>query len=196
MSEVTVEGTSGYYTDPTLLSEGAEAEGLSLLLEPTGGSLDALAELEILLVQMNVEERGEARDQNTLEEQSIQEAGERHIAALHDQADAALAQSGQDGAMLDALAALRAGDRRRLFDFVEHLCGGTEFQLGTYGQFVRGEGEQPVSNVPQSGATAMSAGGIGGKELALRVLGHPFPKDHRIVYDFAERYGLQGSNSK
>jgi hypothetical protein len=108
-----------------------------------------------------------------------------------DRADAPLAQSGQDDALLTALAALRAGDRAKAAEFVSHLCG-DDFWAGTFGAFMRGEGEQVITGVPQSGATAMASGAIGGKELAMRVLGHDYPASNRVVYDFAARVGRQG----
>jgi hypothetical protein len=106
-------------------------------------------------------------------------------------AAAPLAQSGNDEALLAALAALRAGDRRKAAEFVSHLCG-DEFRAGTFGAFIRGEGEQVIIGVPQSGATAMASGAIGGKELAMRVLGHDYPSGNRVVYDFNAREGRQG----
>jgi hypothetical protein len=109
-----------------------------------------------------------------------------------EQPDAPLALSGQDDALLAALSGLRAGDRRKVFEFASHLCGGDEFRSGSFGAFVREEGEQVISGVPQSGATAMASGAIGGKELAMRVLGHGYPAGNRIVYDFAAREGRQG----
>ena len=93
--------------------------------------------------------------------------------------------------MLATLAAIQAGDRSRVFEFVSYLCG-DDFRTGTFGAFVRGEAEQTIQGLPQSGATAMASGAIGGKELALRVLGHDYPLGNRVVYDFAARYGRQG----
>jgi hypothetical protein len=188
------------YLDVHVYKQGLTPENIDRFLNGDGGAepaIDILVE-EMDNLELKVEVRRRARERR-IDVLMLTDYG--HIALVgwnpfRERADAPLAQSGQDDAMLAALAALRGGDRRRLFDFVEHLCGGQEFQHGTYGQFVRGEGEQPVGSVPQSGATAMSAGGIGGKELALRVLGHPFPADHRIVYDFAERYCRQGSDVK
>ena len=106
-------------------------------------------------------------------------------------AAAPLALFGQDDAMLATLAAIQAGDRSRVFEFVSYLCG-DDFRTGTFGAFVRGEAEQTIQGLPQSGATAMASGAIGGKELALRVLGHDYPLGNRVVYDFAARYGRQG----
>lgn len=63
----------------------------------------------------------------------------------------------------------------------------TDHAEDEFAEWVRGEGEQPTSSLPQSGATAMASGAIGGKELALHVLGHPVPVRGRVVYDFRRR---------
>lgn len=107
------------------------------------------------------------------------------------QPDAPIATRGSDAELVAVLAEVRAGHRAALFEFASRLCG-DDFRNGTFDAFVRGEGEQPTSSVPQSGATAMASGAIGGKELAMRVLGHDFPEGYQLRYDLLQRYGSQG----
>lgn len=85
-----------------------------------------------------------------------------------------------------ALDETRSGVRSKVFAFASALCG-PDFAEDEFAKWVEGEGEQPTSSLPQSGATAMASGAIGGKELALHVLGHPVPARGRIVYDFRRR---------
>jgi tRNA A37 threonylcarbamoyladenosine dehydratase len=72
------------------------------------------------------------------------------------------------------------GDRQDIFTFVKGLCG-DDFAKDEFALWVKGEGEQPTSSLPQSGATAQAAGGIGGKIIALYMLGFQFPD--RFIYD-------------
>lgn len=67
--------------------------------------------------------------------------------------------------------ALSKGSRESRFQLIEALCG-DYFKAGTFGKWVRGEGEQPTSSIPQSGATAMITGGLGAKMVARLILGH------------------------
>jgi hypothetical protein len=158
----------------------------------TEPAIDILVE-EMDNLELKIEARKLAR-QHRIDVLMVSDFGNMAHAVwnpFRERPDATLARSGQDDAMLAALAMVRAGDRHKVFDFVSHLCG-DEFRLGTFGAFVRGEGEQLISGVPQSGATAMASGAIGGKELAMRVLGHDYPLGNRVVYDFAAREGRQG----
>ncbi len=72
------------------------------------------------------------------------------------------------------------GERKDVFDFVRALCGDA-FDSDEFGDWVKGVGEQPTSSLPQSGATAMASGGVGGKLIALYLLGHKLPE--RFVLD-------------
>ena len=76
--------------------------------------------------------------------------------------------------------AMTTGNRDDIFAFVEGFVG-RDCLRGEFLDWVRGEGEQPTSSLPQSGATAMLSGGIGGKWAALYALGHPLPE--RAIYD-------------
>ncbi|MDE2025862.1 MAG: hypothetical protein KGJ07_05190 [Patescibacteria group bacterium] len=77
--------------------------------------------------------------------------------------------------------AMESGKREDRFSFIRSLCG-PEFEVEEFGMWVRGEGEQPTSSLPQSGSTAMASGGIGGKLVAYYLLGYTIPQ--RIIFDF------------
>jgi hypothetical protein len=91
-----------------------------------------------------------------------------------------------DAALLEALVGAKAGDRASANAFCIGLCG-HDVARGAFRAWIDGEGEQPTAGVPQSGATAMTSGGIGGKELALHVLGHHIDGPRRVVYDLLDR---------
>jgi hypothetical protein len=99
--------------------------------------------------------------------------------------------SATDEALHETALLAKAGDRKKLFDFITGLCGegfaGTELQA-----WIDGTGEQPTSSAPQSGATAMASGAVGGKELALHVLGHHAGAARRAVYDLSSRRATEG----
>ncbi len=100
---------------------------------------------------------------------------------------ASLGVGGDDQRLKDALVATRSGERARIFAFIEELCG-VDFAGDPFDDFVQGRGEQPTGSLPQSGATTLVAGGLGGKELALRVLGHPRELTTRgLVWDLMGR---------
>jgi hypothetical protein len=91
----------------------------------------------------------------------------------------------EDERLLASFEASRQGDRTQLFACIEAFCG-CNFRGDPFEDFVEGRGEQPTGSLPQSGATAQIAGGLGGKELALFVLGHrKYENTRQIVYDFA-----------
>lgn len=100
---------------------------------------------------------------------------------------ASLGYGNDDDGLAAAHAGLRAGDRTQLSEFIRGMCG--EDSPGPrFVAWLEGQGEQPTSSMPQAGATAMAAGAVGGKELALHVLGHNEHRDHRrAIYDFADR---------
>ena len=91
-----------------------------------------------------------------------------------------------DDSLLRALEAAKTGGRPKVFEFVGYLCG-ADFASDQFAAWIAGEGEQPTGSLPQSGATAMASGAIGGKEIALRVLGHAVPPTGRVVYDLLHR---------
>lgn len=104
---------------------------------------------------------------------------------------APLGHAASDEELHALLAAVKAGDRSKLSPFITALCGedstGDEFSA-----WLRGEGEQPTGSLPQSGATAMASGAIGGKEIALHALGYPLPPGNRVIYDLLRRAALVG----
>ncbi len=95
-----------------------------------------------------------------------------------------LGLGGGDGELSAALAAARSGARENFYRFVERLCG-EGFADAAFLDFWEGRGEQPTASIPQSGATAMASGAIGGKEIAFHVLGHARPR--RAIFDFLKR---------
>ncbi len=99
---------------------------------------------------------------------------------------APLGVAGDDERVLSLLAAADAGDRAKAFEFVAALCG-EGFAVDQYADFAAGRGEQPTGSPPQSGATAMASGAIGGKELALRVLGRAPVGTRAFAYDLMRR---------
>lgn len=105
--------------------------------------------------------------------------------------EARLGHGVDDEALLGALEAARHGDRSKAFEFIGGLCG-TDFATDQFKAWVEGRGEQPTSSLPQSGATAMASGAIGGKEIALRLLGFHADGPHRVVYDLQRRRAVSG----
>lgn len=104
---------------------------------------------------------------------------------------ARLAYGASDEAIHEAIARARSGDRTKTFDFITALCG-EGFAGDQFKAWIDGKGEQPTSSIPQSGATAMASGAIGGKELALHVLGHRAGAPNRIIYDLLHRRAEEG----
>lgn len=72
--------------------------------------------------------------------------------------------------------------RESRFELIRKLCG-FEFEKDSFGEWIKGEGEQPTSSLPQSGATAMVSGGIGGHVLARYFLGYEIPE--RFIFDIS-----------
>lgn len=100
--------------------------------------------------------------------------------------DAPLGLRMDDEQLLRSLDASKHGDRAKVFEFVAALCG-SDFASDEFATWIAGKGEQPTGSLPQSGATAMASGAIGGKEIALRVLGHSTPAGGRAIYDLLHR---------
>ncbi len=105
--------------------------------------------------------------------------------------DAKLGHQVDDAVLLGALEAARKGERSKVFEMVGALCG-DDFAADQFKAWVDGSGEQPTSSLPQSGATAMASGAIGGKELALHVLGFHQTGPTRVRYDLQHRRVLCG----
>lgn len=113
---------------------------------------------------------------------------------FRDDPGAPLGVAADDERLLALLAAAKGGDRAKVWELVAALCG-EGFAGDQFREFVEGRGEQPTGSMPQSGATAMASGAIGGKELALRVLGRAprgtrafaYDLQHRTVIDHGER---------
>ena len=101
---------------------------------------------------------------------------------FRDHADAPMGAGGTDEELLESVAAVDRGGRGHLRRVIERLCG-KEFCRDQFLAFLDGRGEQPTASLPQSGATAMASGGIGGKEIALRLLGHRSGVTTGVAYD-------------
>jgi hypothetical protein len=98
--------------------------------------------------------------------------------------EATLGAAGNDARLLECLVEAKQGDRLKLFDCIDQLCR-CDYRGDPFERFVNGAGEQPTGSIPQSGTTALIAGGVGGKELALRVLGRRRASETRgVSYDF------------
>jgi hypothetical protein len=96
-----------------------------------------------------------------------------------------------DEDLLTALAKAQCGDRNKVFEYMAAFAG-NDFATDEFKSWMDGRGEHPTASLPQSGSTAMASGAIGGKELALHVLGHPLPKDNRVIYDMMRRTAREG----
>lgn len=79
-----IDRTAGIGITPT---NDESPSQLDLVYMPANLGMDLLAELEALLVEMNVEDRGQARQENAAEERLVLEQGARQVAAMHEQAD-------------------------------------------------------------------------------------------------------------
>jgi hypothetical protein len=99
--------------------------------------------------------------------------------------------TGSDEALMEILAGAKAGDRTKLFDFIAAMCG-EPYATDQFERWIAGTGEQPTGSIPQSGGTAMASGAIGGKELALAVLGYHKGGPRRVIYDLLHRSARVG----
>lgn len=70
--------------------------------------------------------------------------------------------------------AIDTGNRVAIFEFIAALCG-EDYARDEIRRFIAGEGEQPTSSMPQSGATALVAGGVGAKVVWQYFLGYELP---------------------
>lgn len=96
-----------------------------------------------------------------------------------------------DENLIKALDQAKRGERNKVFDYIAAFAG-DDFATDEFKSWIEGKGEHPTASLPQSGSTAMASGAIGGKELALHVLGHPVPKGNRVIYDIMRRTAREG----
>jgi hypothetical protein len=80
-------GTDSTYLDPAGTTSAKTAQ-IDLVLPPTEASLDPLAGIEELLLEMRVEDRSTARQENQIEQQRIKTSCDTRVRAIHDEADA------------------------------------------------------------------------------------------------------------
>jgi hypothetical protein len=182
------------YTTFHVYKEGVSRANIARFLEGDGKDeprLDVLVEetdnFELkLLLREACRERG-------IDVVMLSDLGHRvEVAWNYFHADPAspIAMSGTDEALRDALAGAKAGDRAKVMAFGTGLCG-DDVLTGAVKAWMDGEGEQPTGSNPQSGGTAMASGGIGGKEIALHILGHHGGAARRVVYDLEARRGWE-----
>jgi hypothetical protein len=95
---------------------------------------------------------------------------------------ASLGSGASDDELLEALTVAKSAGRAGSIQFVRALCG-PDFAKDQAKDWLDGRGEQPTSSIPQPGATVMTAGGIGGKELALHILGHDRTSRRKVIVD-------------
>lgn len=97
---------------------------------------------------------------------------------------APLGVGGNDDKLHAAVVRSKQGLRSATFDFIDQLCR-CDFTGDPFEHYLQGKGEQPTASLPQSGSTTMIAGGLGGKELTLRALGHRrWATTTGVTYDF------------
>jgi hypothetical protein len=165
-----------------LLGNGADEPPISILVE----EMDNL-ELKVLVRELCRQHR--------IDVLMLSDFGHRVHARwnyFRDDPQSTIGYGVPDAVLHDRLAAVRGGDRNKVFDFIAAMCG-DDFAGDQFKAWMDGQGEQPTSSLPQSGATAMASGAIGGKECALHILGHHERRDRRIVvYDLLQRTATEG----
>lgn len=174
------EGVTRANIDRFLLGDGAGEPRVDIVVE----------EMDDLEMKVLVRERCRAHGIDVL---MLSDFGHRvHVLwnCFRGAPDAPIAFSGTDAALYESVRAVKSGERSGLFEFIEGLCGG-DFAADQFQAWMLGQGEQPTSSLPQSGATAMASGAIGGKELALHVLGHQRGARRRVIYDLLSRRILE-----
>jgi hypothetical protein len=178
------------YTEFFVYDEGISRDNIERFLLGDGATeprLDVLVE-EMDDLELKVSVRQAAR-RHGVDVLMMSDFGHRvHLMwnPFHREPTAPLGLGAPDEELLALLAATKAGDRSKLPVFIEALCG-EDYAGDQFKAWLDGVGEQPTGSLPQSGATAMASGAIGGKELALHVLGHPLPPGNRVIYNLLER---------
>jgi hypothetical protein len=104
------EPTNPTNSDLAQHGEGAPAATpeVDLVLPPTEASLDPLAQLEELWLELRIEDRLAARETTRLERERIQSASDARVEAIHDEADAVEWQGWMSGLGQVAGGALQA----------------------------------------------------------------------------------------
>ena len=183
------------YLDAYVYTDGLTQANMKRFLEGDGDSEPAIdilvEEMDDLDLKIEVRERARSLRLDVLMVSDLGNSAHVLWNPYSSSPGASLGYHEQDEDLLRALDQLKAGDRSKLTQFLELMCG-KGCITGSFGAFLRGEGEQPTSSMPQSGSTAMASGAIGGKELAMHVLGHGLPQQNRVIYDFETRFGAQG----
>jgi hypothetical protein len=175
------EGLTRANIDRFLVGDGAAEPKLDVIVE----------EMDNLDLKLLVRERARALGVDVLMMSDF--GNQAHVLwnRYRTEPDAPLGYGVDDATLRRALEVAHQGERAKVFEFVGALCG-ADFAKDQFAAWVEGRGEQPTGSLPQSGATAMASGAIGGKELALHVLGHHRRGPTRVVYDLQHRLVTTG----
>ncbi|MCX4240266.1 nitroreductase family protein [Paraliomyxa miuraensis] len=183
------------YMEAFVYEEGLTDENVERFLLGDGGDeprLDVLVE-ETDDIDLKISLREAAR-RHGIDVLMLSDFGHRaHVLwnPFRTDASAAIGHGASDEELAAAVANVKKNGRSHFPRVVTALCGhdslGPEFD-----DWFAGVTEQPTGSLPQSGATAMASGAIGGKELALHVLGHSLPPGNRVIYDLGHRTSTLG----
>ncbi len=177
------------YTKYNIYSEGITRENIDRFLLGDGKNepkLDILVEeMDDLELKVFVRERARVHGIDVFMASDMGNRAYFLWNYFSNDRNANLTEGITDEELMIALKKTRGGTRNDIYRFVEHLCG-PNFADPPFLDFWEEKGEQPTASLPQSGATAMASGAIGGKELALYVLGHN-RSPNRSAYDLLSR---------
>lgn len=178
------------YTEFFVYEEGITDANIDRFLGGDGGAepaIDILVE-EVDDFELKVSVREAAR-RHGIDVLMLSDFGHRaHVLwnSFRSDPGARLGHGASDEELHQVIAAVKANGRSEFPNFVTALCGEDSIDDDLQA-WLDGVTEQPTGSLPQSGATAMASGAIGGKEIALHVLGHPLPHGNRIIYDLRRR---------
>lgn len=175
------EGITRENLDRFLLGNGSDEPRLDVFVE----------EMDHLELKVLVRERCRELKIDVL---MLSDFGHRSHVLWHpygSRGDVGLGYGVDDRTLHATLEEARRGGREKTFGFMAAMAG-QDFAGDQFKAWMEGRGEQPTSSMPQSGATAMASGAVGGKELALHVLGYHQEGPLRVVYDLLRRDSQAG----
>lgn len=171
------------YADWYVYKEGLDSTNIHQFLDGNDcePALDIVIE-EVDDLALKVELREECRKRR-VPVIMISDFGHRVLVQVHDYRrypDSLLGYNVPDAELKEKLRrAIETGNRTAIFEFVAALCG-EDYAKDEVGRFIAGEDEQPTSSLPQSGATALVAGGVGAKIVWQYCLGYELPERFAI----------------